>query len=166
MTGEPSRPSVWPITVAFRDAAGDDLATLLVLARRYCEADGHPFDPARAGPAFAGLIDRPDRGRVLLAYTLDPVTTGTGSSVIGYAVVTWGYSIESGGVEALLDEIYVEHQGRGLGSRLLDEVVAAARAQGAHRLFLETETANQRARDLYLRRGFTADDSIWLSRPL
>lgn len=150
------------MTVTFRDATDADLDAVLGLARSYCEADGHHFDPAVMGPAFAGLIGRPERGRLLLARTGGPAAP----AVIGYAVVTWGYSIESGGVEALLDEIYVEHQGAGIGSRLLDEVIAAARAHGARRLFLETEAANHRARFFYLHRGFSPDDSIWLSRAL
>lgn len=147
-----------PSAVTFRDAGPADLDAVLVLARRYCEADGHLFDPDHRGPAFAGLIDHPERGRLLLALR--------SSEVAGYAVVTWGWSIESGGAEALLDEIYVDPQGHGIGSALLDQVVAASRAHGARRLFMETERANHRARALYLRRGFLADDSIWLSQDL
>lgn len=31
-----------------------------------------------------------------------------GEPPLGYAIVTWGYSLESGGREALLDEIYLK----------------------------------------------------------
>lgn len=142
-------------TFRVRPGTPADLDVLLVLGRRYCEADGHEFHEARTRRAFAGLLAEPRWGTVLLA-ELDGAT-------IGYAVVTVGYSIESGGVEALLDEVYLDVRGQGLGSILLDRVMAEARERGAQRLFLETEVANERARAFYLRHGFGQDDSIWLS---
>ena len=131
---------------------------MLGLSQRYCAADGHHFDPDHVRSALLGLLDRPDRGLVLVVVD--------GATPVGYAVVTWGYSIESGGVEALLDEIYLDIRGRGLGATLLDRVLAAARAQGARRLFCETEAANHRARAFYRRHRFEQESSIWLSREL
>ena len=138
-----------------RAATAADLDMLMVLGRRYCEADGHDFHEARTREAFAGLLAEPRWGTVLVAELH--------GATIGYAVVTFGYSIESGGVEALLDEVYLDVRGQGLGSVLLDRVLAEARDRGARRLFLETEAANERARTFYLRHRFRQDDSIWLS---
>lgn len=45
-------------------------------------------------------------------------------------------------------------QGQGLGSLLLDQVQAFAGAKSLPRLLLEVRGSNQRARGLYLRRGF------------
>ncbi len=144
-----------PDRLAIRPGTVDDLEELLALGRRYCEADGHEFHEARARRAFAGLLAEPRWGTVLLA-ELD-------GTAIGYAVVTVGYSIESGGVEALLDEVYLDVRSQGFGSILLDRVLAEARSRNAQRLFLETEAANERARAFYRRHGFRQDDSIWLS---
>jgi ribosomal-protein-alanine N-acetyltransferase len=47
-----------------------------------------------------------------------------------------------------------DHQGRGLARRLLDELVAHARATGAQWLWLEVRPSNGRARRLYARFGF------------
>lgn len=44
---------------------------------------------------------------------------------------------------------------RGVAQMLLNQVAEEARAGGAHRLSLQTETANQRAIDLYASLGFT-----------
>ncbi len=141
--------------IGIRPATADDLDVLMALGRRYCEADGHEFHETRTRRAFAGLLAEPRWGAVLLA-ELDGVA-------IGYAVVTFGYSIESGGVEALLDELYLDVRGQGLGSIVLARVLAEARSRGAQRLFLETEAANERARAFYRRHRFHQDDSIWLS---
>lgn len=79
-----------------------------------------------------------------------------------YAAVVWSYSIESGGPDAMLDEIYVRERGGGSGRRLMEAVFSELRARGISRLFLETETANQRARAFYERLGFKTEDSVWM----
>ena len=84
----------------------------------------------------------------------------------GYAVVTWGYSIESGGRDALLDEIYVRPEGRATEGQPSQEILEDLRHRGLTRVFLETERANTRVRAFYSRHGFTEDDSIWMSREL
>ena len=81
-----------------------------------------------------------------------------------YAVLTWGWSIEAGGPEAVLDEIFVSERGGGHGSALIEHLVADAEERGLARIFLETESHNDRARRFYERHGFVVDDSIWMSR--
>ena len=138
-----------------RRAVADDLDALVELNRAFCEADRHPFDATRARAGFAPLLVDDRHGVVWI--TDDPD---------GYAVVTWGWSIEAGGPEGILDEIYVSVPGAGHGSALLDHALVDAAAVGLHRLFLETERHNDRARRLYARHGFVEESSIWMTRPL
>ena len=84
----------------------------------------------------------------------------------GYVVITWGYSLESGGREALIDEIYLRRRGEGLGSKVMDALFDDMAARGVVTMFLETETHNRRARRFYARQGFVEDDSIWMSRQI
>lgn len=81
----------------------------------------------------------------------------------GYAVATWSYSIESGGPDALLDEIFVRERGRGRGRGLMEAVFAVMRDRGMTRIFLETESHNGSARVFYETLGFEAQDSVWMS---
>jgi ribosomal protein S18 acetylase RimI-like enzyme len=80
--------------------------------------------------------------------------------------LTWGWSIESGGREGLIDEIYVRERNTGLGSELLAEVVKVAKQNDVKMIFLETELANERVRGFYRRHGFIQEESIWLSYKL
>ncbi|MEY5145280.1 MAG: hypothetical protein RL745_649 [Actinomycetota bacterium] len=139
-----------------RRAEIGDLASLIRLGALYCEADDAEWIPERAKSAFEPLLADDRHGTVLVV----EVET----SVAGYAVLTWGWSIEAGGREALLDEMYIEHPGGGLGSALIEAVMAAAKAAGAARVFLETEAANESARGFWLKRGFDVEDSVWLQR--
>jgi len=135
-------------------ATRGDLGALLALIREFYAVDNHVFDLARLQAALPPLLESDDRGVV---WTL-------GTPAEGYAVVTWGYSLESGGREALIDEIYVRRRGAGLGGRLLSFILDDCRRRGICRIFLETESHNARVRSLYRRAGFTEDDSIWMSR--
>ena len=141
-----------------RRAVPEDLADLLALAKEYCEADNHLFDEALVRRGFGPLLESDEHG-VLWMLTDD-------EGVCGYAVITWSWSIESGGRDGLLDEIYVNRRNTGLGSRAVEAILADCRARGLPRLFLETETANEGARRLYLRHGFAVEDSIWMTREL
>ena len=135
---------------SIRRAGPADLAELVDLHERFCEVDGHPFDAARARRGFETLLIDDRHGVVWMA-------------IAGYAVVTWGWSIEAGGAEAVLDEVFVDDRGEGVGSSLIEHLLADCRARGLARVFLETESHNERVRRLYERHGFHVDDSIWMS---
>lgn len=127
---------------------------MLAHVREYCALDRHEYDEGRIRAALEPLL-RGDRHGIVLI-----------SDAGGYAVLTWGWSLESGGREALLDEIYVAERGRGHGARLLEAVLEAARRAGAAAVFLETEEHNDRVRRFYQRNGFAAEPSVWMRRPL
>lgn len=137
-----------------RRAEAKDLETLLRLCARYCEADSHQFDPVTAAAGFGPLLLSDQHGVVWLSVD--------GTEVVGYAVVAWSWSIESGGPDALLDEIYVDRRGEGHGSSLVAHVLEDCRLRNLPRVFLETEKANQEARLLYTRLGFRTEDSVWM----
>ncbi len=135
-----------------RRAGPEDLDSLVELHRAFCDADRHPFSEARVRAAFEPLVADDRWGAVWIVD--DPPA---------YAVLTWGWSIEAGGIEAVLDEIFVSIPNRGTGAALIDHLVEDARGRGLARIFLETERHNEAARRLYARHGFAEDDSIWMS---
>ncbi len=144
-----------------------DLDAIVQLCTRFASfaeagRDHVPFDASAATACLAPLVDHDRFGIVLVAEL--PEARTTTSDLVGYLVLTWGYSLESGGREALIDEVYVEPKGRGAGSALVDAAIVECERRGLRRVFLETEAANGRARELYLRKGFEVDDSVWMSR--
>ncbi len=145
-------------TDVIRRGGVDDLGSLLGLAERYSVHDRHTFARDRVKSGLLPLLECDDRGVVW-------VMEGA-QGVAGYAVVTWGWSVESGGPDALLDEIYVDRRGEGLGSELIRHIIEDCRSRGMLRVFLETEAHNRRARALYLRHGFGVEDSVWMSLAL
>mgnify|MGYP001025552794 CR=1 FL=1 len=141
-----------------RRAVPADLDPVTELVREFYAIDRHEFDAARVRRALGPLLADDTHGQVW-------VLCGDGR-IDGYGVLTWGYSIESGGRDVLLDELYVRQRGDGLGTRFLTTMLDAAAAAGASRVFLETEAHNERVRAFYARLGFRTEDSAWMSREL
>ena len=120
--------------------------------------DGHVFESSRVKPALIPLLASDALGVVHLVEEE--------GWALGYAVVTWGYSLESGGRDALIDEIYIRDRGSGVGTSLLAAILEDVKARGLSRLVLETEKANEAARRFYSRHGFVSEDSVWMSLDL
>lgn len=139
-----------------RRASPDDLDDLLPLVAEFCTIDHHPFDADLVRRALGPLLATDDLGVVWLI----------GDPPGGYAVLTWGYSLESGGHDALLDEIYLRERGQGAGSRALQAILDDLRSRGITRIFLETEDHNERVRRFYARNGLVVERSVWMSGSL
>jgi ribosomal-protein-alanine N-acetyltransferase len=74
-----------------------------------------------------------------------------GSRVVGYAGL-----LEAGGQgDVVTLAVAIDHWGHGVGSALLDALLAEARRRGCGEVFLEVRTDNLRAQELYRRYGFS-----------
>ena len=92
--------------------------------------------------------EQPQYGFILCA-TCDEVLVG-----VAYAACI--LSLEHSGRSGWLEELYVlpEWRGRGVGSQLLDAVIAGAYERGWIALDLEVDSGHQRVISLYARREF------------
>ena len=79
-----------------------------------------------------------------------------GEQAIGFAAVSYAWTLEHGGKSAWLDELYVlpEYRGSGVGSLLIEGVVAHANQESCLAIDLEFEAGHSRAEHLYIRKGF------------
>jgi ribosomal protein S18 acetylase RimI-like enzyme len=103
-----------------------------------------------APAAYAALLADPAR-RLFLA-TLDPGEAPVGFMLIGPPDLP----VETGPDDLELTRIYALHRfhGQGLGPRLMQTAIDAARAAGAKRLLLGVYSRNTRANAFYARCGF------------
>ena len=133
--------------MSFRRATLEDVPALLELQQRFYEGEGYPYDRASMERGMREMIADPMFGRLFLAED-------------AYLVVTFGFSLEFGGRDAFVDELYVADaaRGRGRGTEALELAEAACREAGIHALHLEVEHVNLRARALYERRGYYAHE--------
>ena len=144
----------------FDPYTGADRSELLNLMRAFCREDGHEFV---ATTAERGLVQL-ERSDALARLWL----IRRSGEIIGYLCVTLGFSLEVGGADFIIDELFVvpAARGAGVGTCALDFAERESRALGAERILLEVEFANQRARQLYEARGYTAHERHLMSKPL
>ncbi|MEM1427975.1 MAG: GNAT family N-acetyltransferase [Pseudomonadota bacterium] len=82
---------------------------------------------------------------------------------VGYLVVTFSWSLEFGGMDAMLDEIWVRPavRGRGMAAEAIEALVQALRPAGIRAISLEAERGGKAAR-LYERLRFVARERYHL----
>ncbi|MGJ8545367.1 MAG: GNAT family N-acetyltransferase [Sulfitobacter sp.] len=88
---------------------------------------------------------------------------------IGYIVITFGWSVEFGGLDAIIDELYIRPgvRGRGIASEALIALPRALAGGGLRAIHLEVDKTNTRAMTLYKRAGFQPRDNyIFMSKRL
>lgn len=149
------------MAVSIRLAKSSDRDALLELIAAYHAFEQIPHDAVAAAEAIAPLLARTDAGRVWLVRDAD--------RTVGYVALCFGYSIEFGGRDAFVDEMFLVEaaRGRGLGRSALDQVADAARGLGVKALHLEVARDNTRAQSLYDRLGFALRDRyVLMSRTL
>jgi GNAT superfamily N-acetyltransferase len=127
----------------------DDVEALIPLMREFYAGERLPWDESALRRALATLWSEPQHGTVWLARA--------GDDPVGYGVLCCGFSLEYGGRDAFVDELFVQPRwrGRGIGGNLLGAMEESCRSRGMAALHLEVDHDNPDGRRLYLRRGFT-----------
>ena len=141
-----------------RYATNDDEQELLALMRQYYAEDGYVFHENRANRAVRQLLADRSLGRLW-------VISAEGK-IVGYVVLTLGFSLEYLGLDAFLDELYVtpDWRGKGLGKRALRLVEDTCRALEVNALHLEVERDKAEAHRLYERAGFERHNGYLMTK--
>ena len=134
--------------LTFRKATPEDVDDLLRMMEQLYRHDGQPFDASHAEAATVHLMQTPAAGTI---WTLQ-----SGTATAGYLVLTFGYSLEFGGKDALVDELYLmpEYRGRGWGRRALEFAFDQCRAAGVEAVHVDVNSVNEHAASVYRRVGF------------
>lgn len=123
------------------------MAQLLPLVLDFHAHAGLETDAAKVQDAVAPLLEGTPHG---VAYLIGPRR-----APIGYIVISFGYSIEMGGIDAFIDEFFIRDKlrGRGIGGEVLAKLLPALAEHGVRAIHLEVD-AQSRARRVYTRAGF------------
>ena len=142
----------------FRLAGPRDVDVLVPLVRQYRAFDGLPFSADEVRGALDALVGDAALGQVWLICA--------GATPVGYAALCYGFSLEYGGRDAFLDELFLEapYRGQGWGRSALRCIESALRAAGVRAVHLQVAEGNAAALHLYLSFGFEASPRHLLSR--
>ena len=117
-----------------------------------------PFDESAARAAFHQFLSLPEFGRIWLLYD--------GPSLVGYIILTIGFSFEFRGHDAFIDELYIvpSHRRRGFGRQAMVFVEQRAREMGINAVHLEVDRGNDRALELYRRAGYRDHERFLMTK--
>jgi len=143
-----------------RNATSADLEAVLALHRDFFAEDDYAFREEESRANLARLLEDSSLGRV---FVLDD-----GGRVVGYLVLTFGFSLEFHGRNAVVDELYIApaHRGQGLGTKALAAAEAACRELGIRAVHLVVERYKTQAQALYRRVGFVAYERVIMSKEI
>ncbi|WP_375210562.1 GNAT family N-acetyltransferase [Hyphomonas jannaschiana] len=147
-------------SLTFRDAVAEDTDALTALARKtFTDKFGHLYNPED----LAAFLDESHSPEVYKAWLGDPDVLvrvcETDDGALKAYLLCSPLSLPApdpkvGAVE--LKRVYVDNslQGRGIGSRFIDEALAWARGRGAPEMYLSVYSGNLGAQRLYDRLGW------------
>jgi GNAT superfamily N-acetyltransferase len=125
---------------------------------------GNSASPDEIVVVLHKILDEPGFGFLLVAEAAaceqgsagDFGRASSGETVVGVAYAACILSLEHGGWSGWLEELYVlsEWRERGVGTQLLDAVIAGARERNWLALDLEVDAEHRRVISLYARRDF------------
>lgn len=136
------------MSAALTLATPDHLEKLMALVGAFHLEEGieQTEDTRRAG--LEPLLEGIPHGVIYLI--------GPPRAPIGYIVITFGWSVEFGGLDGFVDELYVRPgvRKRGIASETLQSLPRALAGAGLKALHLEVDKRNETAQRLYGRAGF------------
>jgi GNAT superfamily N-acetyltransferase len=135
--------------IEVRPAVAEDLSEIVRLLAAQLAEHGVALGPDELTRAAGGLLHHPERGRFLVAVA-EP------GNVVGFAALSFLWTLEHGGRAAWLDELYVvpARRARGVGLALVRAAYQVAASAGAAALDLEVVEGHERVESLYRREGF------------
>jgi ribosomal protein S18 acetylase RimI-like enzyme len=145
------------MNVTFERAELRDLPTLMRFMKDFHEFDHTtPFDDIPARNAMETVVSNESVGQVWLMKSK--------GEYIGYIVLTLHYRLESRGLSASLDEIFIraENRGMGIGNQAMDFLKRTCRELGVATIQLEVKSDNPEAAVLYEKAGFEKLDRAFM----
>lgn len=146
------------MTVSFELATPYRTAEVLSMMAEFNAIDNYPFDPEEWRQNLEAFTSNPELGRLWVILLEE--------AVIGYLVLSFGFSFEYRGRDGLIDEFYIreDFRGQGIGRQAMEFVETQARALGIQALHLEVERHNERGNRLYRQRGYKGKDRDYLTK--
>lgn len=134
--------------VSFRPCGPKDSKSVLRLATAYYRFDKIPFELPSLRRGLETLLRNPSQGQAWLMETQH--------KPVGYALLTYNFDLEYGGVEGMLTDLYVDkhYRNRGVGSLALYEMEDFCRERGIRAIELQVLNRNKAAETFYRKAGF------------
>lgn len=150
--------------IKFNILNNTNLDVIIGLMQKLYDHDHIHFDEKIAHFTLLKLLNDDSKGKVwLINYD---------NEVAGYCVLTFGYSLEFRGRDALMDELYIleKFRGKGLGQEAIKFIEGVCKELKIEALHLHVGRTNSKAQSLYEKVGFRELDrnimTKWINKNL
>lgn len=136
------------MSAALHLAKPTDLPRIVPLVVAFHEEQGIALSDSAREAALSPLLDGSPHGAIYLI--------GPARAPIGYVIITFGWSVEFGGMEGFIDELYVRPgvRKRGIATEVLHSLPRALAGVGMRALHLEVDRTDEASLRLYAKSGF------------
>ncbi len=135
--------------IEFHALQSSDIETIVPLMQEFYAIDNYPIDPETTKELFQTFIEDENLGMAWLI--------SHNNNFVGYVIVTYIFSFEYKGRIAFLDELYLNEKARskGIGKAALAFIQEHAMQKDLKIMYLEIESHNNVAKNLYLANDYT-----------
>jgi GNAT superfamily N-acetyltransferase len=136
--------------ISFRPCRPKDHKTLLKFVSAYYRFEKIKFDRTSLSKGLDTLLRNLSQGQAWLMENH--------KKPVGYAVLTYNFDLEYGGVEGMLTDLFVEkrYRDQGIGSLALYEIEDFCRERGIQTIEVQVLQRNKNAEIFYRKAGFTS----------
>ena len=131
-----------------RTAESEDLELLTDLMAEFYAESNTSFDRVQGASALSQILGDRSLGQIWLLQD--------DGQEVGYVVLTVGFSMEYGGRDAFVDDLFIRRgsRGQGLGRAALETLLSECRKRSIRAVHLEVDRTNRVAKELYRKFGF------------
>jgi ribosomal protein S18 acetylase RimI-like enzyme len=144
------------MSAALHLAATGDLAALLPMVEAFQAEMEIDRSADHREAAITPLLEGSPHGAVYII--------GPRRAPIGYIVVSFGWSLELGGMDGFIDEFFIRKgvRGRGVGGEVLSSLLPTLEKAGIKAMHLEVRADDLRVQGIYKRHRFALRDGYHL----
>lgn len=138
--------------ISFKIATNTDINLILTMMEEFYKLEHIPFNNQIATRCLEEIVSDDRLAKIwLICADEEPV---------GYVVLTFGYSIEFHGRDALVDELYIRenYRSQGIGTQTLEFVKTVCQSLGIAAVHLVVAYENKKAKSVYQKMGFVEHD--------
>ncbi len=146
--------------INFKAADHTDINEIVEMMEIFYQHEQLEFNPEKIRIILQDLLTNFNLGRVWLIRS--------GEENIGYLILTYSFSVEYGGRDALIDELYIKQnfRNKGIGTEALKFIENGCRTIGINAVHLQVKKFNSDAKRLYERIGYKVNQRDYLTKRL
>ena len=142
------------MTTSINLAGPDAIDRVLSLMERYHDEVGIASDEVTRKRAVEPLLTGTPHGAIW--------TIGPQRAPLGYVLVSFGWSVQLGGTEAWVKEIFIRSsvRGRGIGTEVLHSIAVNLSKHGITSLHVRMDRDNETLQKFFAKVGFDAHENL------